>query len=182
MDCSPPGASVTGILQARILEWVAISSSRGSSWPRDQICVFYISCIGRWILYHCNTRIVDLVHLWPGSRVFFKMTLEHPLDCREIQPVHPKEDQSWVFIGRTDVEAETPTLWPPDTKSWERDNRGWDGWMASPTRWTWVWVDSRSWWLTRRPDMLQFMGSQRVEHNLVTELNWNIDKQNNHRN
>ena len=80
MDCSPPGASVTGILQARILEWVAISSSRGSSWPRDQICVFYISCIGRWILYHCNTRIVDLVHLWPGSRVFFKMTLE-PIYC-----------------------------------------------------------------------------------------------------
>ena len=45
-------------------------------------------------------------------------TLESPLDCKEIQPVHPKGDQSWVFIGRTDVEAETPTLWPPDVKSW----------------------------------------------------------------
>ena len=45
-------------------------------------------------------------------------TLESPLDCKEIQPVHPKADQSWVFIGRTDVEAETPILWPPDTKSW----------------------------------------------------------------
>ena len=44
-------------------------------------------------------------------------TLESPLDCKEIQPVHPKEDQSWVFIGRTDVEAETPILWPPDAKS-----------------------------------------------------------------
>ena len=77
MDCSPPGASVREILQARILEWVAISFSRGSSWPRDQTCVFCISCISRWILYHCNTRIVDLVHLCPGSRVFFKMTLEH---------------------------------------------------------------------------------------------------------
>ena len=43
-------------------------------------------------------------------------TLEHPLDCKEIQPVHPKGDQSWVFIGRTDVEAETPILWPPDAK------------------------------------------------------------------
>ena len=43
-------------------------------------------------------------------------TLEHPLDCKEIQPVHPKGDQSWVFIGRTDVEAETPILWPPDVK------------------------------------------------------------------
>ena len=45
-------------------------------------------------------------------------TLESPLDCKEIQPVHPKGDQSWVFIGRTDEEAETPVLWPPDTKSW----------------------------------------------------------------
>ena len=45
-------------------------------------------------------------------------TPESPLDCKEIQPVHPKGDQSWVFIGRTDVEAETPTLWPPDGKSW----------------------------------------------------------------
>ena len=45
-------------------------------------------------------------------------TLESPLDCKEIQPVHPKGDQSWKFIGRTDVEAETPILWPPDVKSW----------------------------------------------------------------
>ena len=50
--------------------------------------------------------------------VVFEKTLESPLDCKEIQPVHPKEDQSWVFIGRTDVEVETPILWPPDAKSW----------------------------------------------------------------
>ena len=49
--------------------------------------------------------------------VVFKKTLESPLDCKEVQPVHPKGDQSWVFIGRTDVEAETPVLWPPDAKS-----------------------------------------------------------------
>ena len=72
-------------------------------------------------------------------------TLESPLDCKDIQPVHPKGDQSWVFIGRTDVEAETPVFWPPDAKSWliwkdpdvgkeKGDNRGWDGWMASQTR------------------------------------------------
>ena len=85
-------------------------------------------------------------------------TLESPLDCKEIHPVHPKGDQSWVFIGRTDVEAEIPILWPPDAKSWliwkdpdagkdlraggEGDGTGWDGWMASPTQWTWVWVDT----------------------------------------
>ena len=52
------------------------------------------------------------------------------------------------------------------------DDRGWDGWMASPTRCTWVWVNSRSWWWTGRPGMVRFMGSQRVGHNWVTELNW----------
>ena len=54
----------------------------------------------------------------------------------------------------------------------EGDDRGWDGWMASLTRWTWVWVNSRSWWLTGRPGVLQFMGSQRVGHDWATELNW----------
>ena len=54
----------------------------------------------------------------------------------------------------------------------EGDNRRWEGRMASPTQWTWVWVDSGSWWWTGRPGVLRFMGSQRVRHNWVTELNW----------
>ena len=54
----------------------------------------------------------------------------------------------------------------------EGDNRGWDGWMASPTRWTWVWVNSGSWWWTGRPGLLWFMESQRVGHDWATELNW----------
>ena len=94
--------------------------------------------------------------------------------CKEIKPVGPKGNQSWMFIGRTDVEAEAPILWPPDVKirligkrpwGWERlkaggegDNRGWDGWMASPTQWTWVWVNSGSWQWTGRPGLLQSMG------------------------
>ena len=55
---------------------------------------------------------------WCFWTVVLEMTLENPLDSKEIQPVHPKGDRSWVFIGRTDVEAETPILWPPDVKSW----------------------------------------------------------------
>ena len=55
-----------------------------------------------------------------------------------------------------------------------RDNWGWDGWMASPTQWTWVWVDSGSWWWAGRPGVLWFMGSQRVGHDWGTELNWTI--------
>ena len=54
----------------------------------------------------------------------------------------------------------------------ERDDRGWDDWMLSPTRWTWVWVNSGSWWWTGRPGVLRFMGSQRVGHDWATELNW----------
>ena len=59
-----------------------------------------------------------------------------------------------------------------DYRGWEGDDRGWDGWMASLTGWTWVWVNSRSWWWTGRPGMLWFMGSQRVGRDWVTELNW----------
>ena len=55
---------------------------------------------------------------WSFWTVVLEQTLEGPLNCKEIQLVHPKGDQSWVFIGRTDVEAETPVLWPPETKSW----------------------------------------------------------------
>ena len=114
-------------------------------------------------------------------------TLESPLDCKETQPVHPKGDQSWIFFGRTDAEAETPIFWPPVGKNWliwkdpefwerlkvggEGDNRGWDGWMASPTRWTWVWVNSGRWWWMGRPGLLQSMGSQRVRHDCATEPN-----------
>ena len=120
---------------------------------------------------------------WCFWTVVLEKTIESPLDCREIQLVHPKGDQSWVFIGRTNAEAETPVLWPPDGTHlkrpwcWERlraggegDNRGWDGWMASVTQWTGVWVHSGSWWWTGRPGVLQFMGSQRVWHNWATEL------------
>ena len=123
---------------------------------------------------------------WCFWTVVLEKTLESPLDCKEIQPVHPK-DQSWVFIGRTDVEAETTILWPPDAKSWliwkdpdagknwGQEEKGmtedWDGWMASLTQWTWVWVDFRSWLWTGRPDVLWFMGLQRVRHDWVTELN-----------
>ena len=115
-------------------------------------------------------------------------TLQSPLDCKEIQPVQPKGDQSWMFIGRTDAEAETPILWPADAKNWligkdpdaEKDwgqkekgyDRGWDGWMVSPTQWTWVWVNSGSWWWTGRPGMLRFTGSQRVGHDWATKWNW----------
>ena len=124
---------------------------------------------------------------WCFWTVVLEKTLESLLDLKEIQPVHPKGDQSWVFIGRTDAEAETPVLWPPDAKNWltgkdpdvgkieggKRRGRQRMRWlMASPTQWTWVWASSRSWWWTGRPGVLQSMGLQRVRHDWATELNW----------
>ena len=67
-----------------------------------------------------------------------------------------------------------PWCWDRLGAGREGDDRGWDGWMASPTRWTWVWVNSGSWWCTGRPGVLQFMGSQRVGHDWATELNWSL--------
>ena len=114
-------------------------------------------------------------------------TLESPLDCKEVQPVHPQGDQSWIFIIKTDAEAETPIFGPPDVKNWlwkipwcweklkvggEGDDGGWDGWMASPTWCIWVWVNSGRWCWIRRPGMLRFVESQRVGHDWATELNW----------
>ena len=91
MDCSPPGSSIHGILQARILEWVAYPFSSGSSQPRNR------------------TRVS-----WTAGRFFTSWaTME-----AHIKPVNPKGNQSWMFIGRTDAKAETPTLWLPDAKSW----------------------------------------------------------------
>ena len=83
---------------------------------------------GIWVLRHLNRglqiiqvpqeRNLRLQKNWCFWTVVLEKTLESPLDCKEIRPVHPKGDQSWVFIGGTDVEAETPILWPPDAESW----------------------------------------------------------------
>ena len=114
-------------------------------------------------------------------------TFKSPLDCKEIKPVNLKGNQSWIFTGRTDAEAETPmATWCDElTTHWKRpwfwqrlkaggdeDDRGWDGWTPSPTWWTWVWVGSGSWWWTRKPSVLQSMGLQRVRYDLATELDW----------
>ena len=137
---------------------------------------------------------------WCFWTVVLEKTVESPLDCKEIKPVNPKGNQSWIFIGKTDREAETLILWPPDVKKWliwkdpdagkdwrweEKGMTGEEkgmteeedkmfGWQL-PTLWTRVWVGSGSWWWTGKPGVLQSMGSQRVGPDWATELNWTSD-------
>ena len=108
-------------------------------------------------------------------------TLESSLESKEIKPVNPKGNQPWIFIGRTDAEAEAPILWPPDGKNWliwkdpdarkdwrleEKGMTGWNGWIALSSQWIKAWVNSRRQW---RPGVLLSMGSQRVGRDWANE-------------
>ena len=125
---------------------------------------------------------LDYKESWAPKNWYFwtevlEKTLESPLDCKEIQPDYPKGNQSWMFLWKDWcwswnsntlatwweelTHLKRPSCWERLRAGGEGDDRGWDGWMASPTQWTWVWVGSGSWWWTR---------SQRVRHDWVTEL------------
>ena len=137
------------------------------------------------VMYGCESWTInkvvcqrsDAFELWCLRR------LESPLDCKEIPPVYPRGNQSWIFNGRSDAEAEVPILWPPDAKNWltrkdpysgkdwrqeekgmpNNEMVGWRYWLDGPV----------SWWWARKPGILQSMGSQRVGYDWLIELNWN---------
>ena len=137
--------------------------------PSSQSYSFSSGHVWMWDLDH---REGWALKNWCFWTVVLEKTRESPLHCKEIKPVHPKGDQSWVFIGRTDAKAEASILCPPDANSlektlmlqeiegWRRGgNKGWNGWMASPTQWTWVWANCRRWWRTGKPGVLLSMGA-----------------------
>ena len=164
------------------------------------VCMYLSSiCLFIYYMYICiyaHTLYMDVrVGLWRKLslknwciwNVVLEKTLECPLDCKEIQPVHSEGDQPWDFFGRNDAidelqyfghlmrrvdSLERTLMLGRIGGGGEGDDREWDGWMASLTRWTWVWVNSRSWWWTGSPGVLRFMGSQRVGHDWGTEMNW----------
>ena len=117
--------------------------------------VFPVVMYGRenWTMKKAEHQRIDAFELWCWRRLL------SPLDRKEIQPVHPKGDQCWIFIGRTDAEAETPILWLPDAKNWltgKDPDAGKDLWQEEKRRtedemvgnecWKWVWASFGSWW------------------------------------
>ena len=178
MDCSLWGSSVHGIFQARVLEWIAISFSRGSSWPSNRTWVSHIA--GRlftvWAWAPKN---------WCFWIVVLEKTLESPLDCKEIQPVNPYEISPEYSLEGLMLKLKLQYFghWCKELPHWKRswcwerlkgggegDDRGWDGWIASSTQWTWVWASSGNWWWTGKPGMLQSMRLQRAGHNWAAKL------------
>ena len=130
------------------------------------ICNFYC-----W--YHPNNEPT-----W-GSRAAeeWRMRLRNKVGIRGLMPFagkspDPNPCNTLATWCKELTHWKRPWCWERLRAGGEGDNRGWDGWMASPTQWTWVWVDSGSWWWTERPGVLWFMGWQRVEHDWATELNW----------
>ena len=131
--------------------------------------------IHAWVFIHVN------IH---GIYIYIYLK-----NSKEIKPVNLKGDQPWIFIGRTDAEAEAPVFWSSDVnrllivkvpdagKDWRQKEkegvRGWDGWMVSPMQWTWTWAHSGRWWWRGRPGLLQSTGSQRVGHD------WGLDSSSN---
>ena len=125
-----------------------------------------------------------MTQCWGFGTVVLEKTLEIPLDCKEIQPVNPKGNQPWIFIARTNAEAEAPIIWPPDVKSWfirkdpdagkdwgheekrkaEDEMSGWHRWLNGHES-----KQTPGDWRTGEPGVLQSMGLQRVGHDLVTE-------------
>ena len=117
-------------------------------------------------------------------------------DADQIKPVNPKGNQPWIVTGRTGAKAETPILFPPDAKSQvtgkhpyagkarsqeKKGMTGWDGWMASPTQWTWVWASYGRWWRRGKPSVLQSMGVANSRTQLsewtATMWCWYVNKQ-----
>ena len=141
LDCSPLGSSIHRISQARILEWVALPFSRGSSWLRYRICIPALA--GRF-----STTV-------PSGKLTLEEGETQRQKYRSMEQNRKSRDKS---------------TWKRLKVGAEGENRGWDGWMASLTQWTWVWVNSRIWWWTGKPSALQSIGSQRVRHTWVTEL------------
>ena len=134
--------------------------------------VFFIVQLSNWCFWTwCWRRLLRVP--WTARRSNQFILKEISPGCSLERLMLNLKLQYFGHLMRRADSFEKPLCWERLKAGGEGGNRGWDGWMASLTRWTWVWVNSGSWWWTGRPGMLWFMESQRVRHDLATELNWN---------
>ena len=154
--------------------------------PYSQGYGFSSSHVWMWVLDYKESWALKNWYFWT---VVLEKTLESPWTARRSNQYILKEIilnihwKDWCWNWNSNMLAtwceelthwKRPWCWERLRAGGEVDDRGWDGWMASPNQWTWVWVNSRSWWWTGRPSVLRFMGSQRVGHDGVTELNLDV--------
>ena len=164
-----------------ILKRRDITLSTKFHWVKAMIFpVVLYGCESWSFLKKAQCRRIDAFELWCWRRL-----LRVPWTARRSNQSIPKEISPGCSLEGLMLNSNTLATWCKELTHWkrpwcwerlkargERDNRGWDGWMASSTQWTWVWVNSRSWWWTGRPGMLWSMGPPRVRDDWVTELNW----------
>ena len=135
-----------------------------------------------WTVKKAEHQRIDAFELWCWRRLLrvpWTARRSNLSIIKEISPEYSLEGlmlklkfQSFGHLMQRTTHLKRPWCWERLKAGEEEDHKGWDGWMASPTRWTWVWVNSRSWWWTGRPGVLRCMGSQRIGLNRATELNW----------
>ena len=132
-----------------------------------------------WTIKEAACQRIDAFELWCWRRLLRVLWTARRSNQSILKEISHGKDWCWSWNSNTlATRCEDLThlkrswCWEGLRAGGEGDNRGWDGWMASPTWWTWVWVNSGSWWWTGRPGVLQFMGLRRVGHDWATELNW----------
>ena len=136
----------------------------------------------RWTIKKTEHQIIDAFELWCWRRLLRAPWTERRSNQSILKEISPGCSLEGLMLK---LKLQSLATWCEELTHWKRpwrcqrlkagregDNRGRDGCMASPTQWTWVWVNSGSWWWTGRPVVLQFMGLQRIRHDWVTELNW----------
>ena len=135
-----------------------------------------------WTVKKAERWRIDTFELWCWRRLLrvpWNSRRSNQFILKEISPEYSLEGlmlklklQYFGRLMREQIHLKRPWCWERLKAGGKGDDRGWEGWMVSPTQWTWVWVSSRSWWGTGRPGVLQYMGMQRVRHDWVTEMNW----------
>ena len=141
---------------------------------KAMVCSVVMYGCESWTIKKAECRRIDALNCGVGEDLRVPLTARRSNQSilKEISPDYSLEGLMLKLKLQYLTHWKRPRCWER-LKVWgERDDRGWDGWIASPTQGTWVWVDSRSWWWAGRPGMPRFMGSQRVGHNWATELNW----------